>query len=184
MWVGQGALERVIVLTKRGGKGEEISFEDVDAARIVLLQRLDARDNMQRGLSFRPGFREYEGAVDEVEREEPDFSWNFRATLPPAQPAGDHQMQDEKEVALQLEDDPLAQTIQRDNCFSVRSRQWRIDRAQEKRRGQPDAFDSMPDDARGKRVQVEQDVGKLRHSLSDYLRAYGGQGAARIQSAA
>ena len=86
-------------------------------------------------------------------------------------------MQDEKELALQLEDDPLAQTIQRGNGFSLRRRQRRINRAQEKRRGQPDAFDSMADDARGERMQVEQDVGKLWHVPSDFVSACDRHGA-------
>ena len=78
-------------------------------------------------------------------------------------------MQDEKELTLQLEDNPLAKTIQRDDGFSLNRGQRRINRAQEKWRSQPDAFDSMTDHTRRERMQVEQDVGKLWHCLSDYL---------------
>src|SRR5687767_12180627 len=78
-------------------------------------------------------------------------------------------MQDEKELTLQLEDNPLAKTIQRDDGFSLNRGQRRINRAQEKWRSQPDAFDSMIDHTRRERMQVEQDVGKLWHFPSDYL---------------
>src|SRR5688500_458025 len=90
MRIGQGAFERVVVLAKRGGKGEETGFKDVDPARIVLLQRLESGDNMQRRLPFGPCLCKHKRAVAEIEREQPDLAGNSCSSFLPTQPAGNH----------------------------------------------------------------------------------------------
>ena len=72
-------------------------------------------------------------------------------------------MQDEEQLALQLEDDPLTESVQRDDSLALQLRQGWIDGPQEERGREPDALHAMPDDARSEGVQVEQDVGELRH---------------------
>ena len=99
----------------------------------------------------------------EVEREQPDLAGNLRARLLPAETSGDHQVQDEEQLAFQLEDDPLTEPMQRDDSLPLERRQRRIDGTQEERGGEPDPLHPMPDDTRSEGVQIQEDVGKLRH---------------------
>ncbi len=78
-------------------------------------------------------------------------------------PARDHQVQHEKEVVIQLEDDPLSEAAKPPDPSSLRRGDGRIERAQEKRARDPHAEEWLSDDAGLESRQVRDDVGKLRH---------------------
>ena len=87
-------------------------LEHVDPARIVL-RSARSRDHVQRRLPFRSCLRQHQRAVAKSNASRPTLPGIFAPAVLPTQPAGDHQMQDEKELTLQLEDYPLAKTVQR-----------------------------------------------------------------------
>ena len=161
--IGKRALERVIVFTQRTGEPIEIDVEHVDPARVVIVKRRASTDEKQRRLAFRSRFSEDQRAVVEVHREQTDLTRDSGTRFLPAETPGDHQMQNEEQLALQLEDDPLTEPVQRDDGLALQRRQGWIDGTQEERGRQPDAVHAMPDDARSEGVQVEQDVGELGH---------------------
>ena len=158
MRIGQRAFERVIVTTQSAPERLTIDLEHVDAAGIVFLQRRRSAHDEQRCLPLRSGLREKERTVAEVECEKADLPWNPRASLLPAKPARNHQMQNQKQLPLQLEHDALAEALQADDRPAFHGRQRRIDGPKEKRRCEPDPVDTTPDDARRQRMKVEEDV--------------------------
>jgi hypothetical protein len=77
--------------------------------------------------------------------------------------AGDHQVDDEKQIAFKLPHQPLAKPAQSDNLSAVRQIDRRLKRADQKGTGDPDAFEALIQNARPERVKVEFDVRKFRH---------------------
>jgi len=73
-------------------------------------------------------------------------------------------VKDEEQLAFRLENDPLAQAAQADNGPAFDGGKRWIDRAQQKRAGQPHRRDAPADDSRLERTKIEQDVRKLGHS--------------------
>ena len=99
----------------------------------------------------------------EIEREQAHLAGNFRPSGPPAEASGDHEMKHEEQLAFGLHDDSFAQAPQASNRATDDRRQRRIDRAKEKRTGQPYGGDAVTDDPRLQRVEVQKDVRELGH---------------------
>ena len=78
---------------------------------------------------------------------------------------GDHQVHDQEELALELEDDALAQAPQARRRAGPRARRHRADRPSAAGTGSPtrSALERLPDDARRQRFDVDGDVGELGH---------------------
>src|SRR5262249_57146859 len=104
------------------------------------------------------------GAAAEAERGEPEAPGEAGPGGPPVQPPGDHQVQDEEEVAVELEHDPLPQPAEPGDEPAGRRRERRVDRAQEERVREPDDADPLAPDARAEMVPVDDDGGELRHA--------------------
>ena len=152
--VGERALQRVVLGEERGAEGGEVGCQHLDAARVERAQPVLAGDDVQRGALARARFGHEQRAGRELERGEPDFARDGRATRPPAQAAGDHQMEHEEELALERDHDALAEPARGD------------DRAQEKRARQLDALERVADDACRQALAIELDVGQLGHRPS------------------
>src|SRR5216117_3854477 len=71
----------------------------------------------------------------------------------PVQTPGDHQMDHEKEIALERKDDPLADTPDARDLAPVRGGKRRLHRAQDEGMEQLHALETHPDDARRQRVE-------------------------------
>jgi len=72
--------------------------------------RVPAADDVKGSLLARSGFGEEQRAVSEVERCKPQFSGHFCASWLPLKSSGNHQMDDQKEIAIKFPDDLLTQT--------------------------------------------------------------------------
>src|SRR5678815_1184458 len=83
MRIGQRAFERVVVLAQNASERWEISLDHVDPARVVLLQCRASADDKQRRLPLRSRLRQDQRAMSEVEREQPNLSWDSCARLLP-----------------------------------------------------------------------------------------------------
>jgi hypothetical protein len=85
------------------------------------------------------------------------------AGLEPAQPPGDHQVQNQEQLALQRDDDALSEPPQADDLAAL-GRGDRRDRGpQQERIQQHDALQGATLDVRPQPRQVDGDVRKLRH---------------------
>ncbi len=82
-----------------------------------------------------------------------------RAPLPPAQAAGDHQVQDEEQAAVQIEDDPFPHPPQSDDHASLDRGDGRLDRAHQERIPEPQPLERLIQHPRGQRFEIERDVG-------------------------
>ena len=78
-----------------------------------------------------PASVKHQRAGRKIERRQADLARDRSAALAPAQPPGDHQVQHEEELAVELEDDALAQAAKPDDGAAFnRADRW-IGRAQE-----------------------------------------------------
>ena len=108
----------------------------------------------------------------EVEGEKGHLARNRRLWRFPAKTPGNHQVDNEEQLTVCLEHDSLAQATEADDGSSLNGIQWRINRAEEKRRREAHAVDRVANETRAKRVEVKLDVGKFGHA-PDSLSAWG-----------
>ena len=80
----------------------------------------------------------------EVERREPDPARRARARRSPVEAAGDHQVDDDEELALEREDDALAQAAEPHDGPALDLGHRRIDRAEDERARQAEPLERRP----------------------------------------
>ena len=123
-------------------------------------------DDVERGATLRAGFGEGERAGVEEERGEGvsvGGGFLFRGRVGPVEPAGDHEMEDEPAVALETEDDALAEPAERGDAAAGERVDGRGGGAEEKRIREPDFFECAAEDAAFKSLEVDRDVRELGH---------------------
>src|SRR5439155_9129745 len=111
-----------------------------ETAEIVFGKGGFAADERERRAAFAAGFGERECARGEIEGSEADLARWLGPERLPVQPAGNHQVQDEKQVVLQCEDDAFAEAAQSDDALAVGFFNRRLDAAKEKWVEQTDAL--------------------------------------------
>ena len=89
-----------------------VGVEHFEPAGIVLGAVRFAAHQVQRRPAFAAGLGEDQRAGGEVKRRQPDLARRLGPLRLPVQSARDHQVQHEKQVRLQREDDPLAEPPQ------------------------------------------------------------------------
>ena len=77
--------------------------------------------------------------------------------------AGDHEVEDEPEVALDADGDALADSAEGCDGAAFSGGEWRIDGAEEEDGGETNRKERLAEDARLKCVDVGGDVGEFRH---------------------
>ena len=169
-WIGQRALERVVLVLERGPERRGVGGEHVDPARIVLAQRPFTLHEVDRRPALGAGLGQHERSALELECGQPLLAGASRARRFPVQTPGDHQMDHEEEIALERKDDPLADAPDARDLAPVRGAKRRLHRAQDEGMEQLHALETHPDDARRQRVEVGFDVGQLGHRAAWYPR--------------
>src|SRR6266849_8955004 len=82
----------------------------------------------------------------------------------PAEAAGDHQVDHDEQVVLELEDQAFARTAQAQHALVCgRFERW-VGRAQDERAGQPNALQRLAHDVALEKIQVDRQVRKLGHA--------------------
>ena len=84
--------------------------------------------------------------------------------LPPAEPAGDHQVDDGEQFTLEAEDQALAGPANALDAASGQAGDRRIDRSQEKMALQPDPLQELSDDQVLQSLLVDRDLRELGHA--------------------
>ena len=98
-------------LRSRSANCAVVAVEHVEPAAIELGERRAPGDEVQRRALLRRRLGEDQRAVRKVERREPDLAGQLLAALLPAQPARDHQVDDDEAIAFDADDDPLAEPL-------------------------------------------------------------------------
>src|SRR5687768_8554544 len=118
---------------------------------------------MQRRLPLGSRFGQNQTAVLEIDGQQANFAGNRRLRRAPPETASDHEMEDQKDVVFELENDALAEPAQRCDGMTRNTRERRVDRTKQERARKTDPTDAMAENARVQRVQIESDIRKLRH---------------------
>ena len=133
--------------------------QDVETAGIVPGERRVAPRQVNRRTAPGPGLGEDQRPAREVERREPHPARRARAGRPPVKTAGDHEVDDDEQLALEREDDALPETAEPHHGPPLDRGHRRIDRAEDERAGQAEPLQRPPEHARLEGRQVRDDVG-------------------------
>jgi hypothetical protein len=164
--VGERALQRVVLQGERAAERLEVDLEYLEAARIMRRERVFALHEVQRCPLLGAEFGQREAAVGEVEGSERMPAGELRARLSPVQAAVDHEVQDEPEVLVQAERDALAEAAQAADVPAQGGGERRVHGAQQERAGQAHALERPILDTSLQRLDVQRDVGQLRHGAN------------------
>src|SRR4030095_2980562 len=102
MRIGQRTLDRVIAAPKYFRKGRKIGVHHLEPTGIMLSKRCLTLDNVQRCLPPGTGLCKNQGSLLKIEREQADFAGDRGAGQLPSKASRDHQMEDEKQLAVGL----------------------------------------------------------------------------------
>ena len=112
-WIGQRTLQRVVLPLQCGMEIGRRETRDLHAAGIVLLEsRATARDIQRRALP-RSRFRQQQRPVREIECQRRLLRQRLRGRVAPVQAPGDHQMENQPQIAIEADRDALADALQR-----------------------------------------------------------------------
>ena len=117
VWIGERALKRVIFARERFAELVETRIENFQTAGIMFPQRRFPTNQMDRCPLLGSGFGQQQRAIGKIEGRLAVFPRDLRALRFPMKPTGDHEMNDEKKLVFQIEDDALAEPPQRQNFF-------------------------------------------------------------------
>lgn len=162
-WVGQRALQRVPLAPQGRVETVEIRLEDLQATGVVGAQPALATHRVQGRALLAPGLGQQQRARIEIEDRQTQLARDLRTGLFPAQTTGDHQVDDEEVLGVQLDRDPLAQAPQSDDPLAAALLERRIDRAQDERAGEAHALQDAVDDTRLEGLEIDRDIGQLGH---------------------
>ena len=143
----------------RSANAGSVGVEHFEPAGI---ERGEARRSRARGAST-PALRallgEDQRAGREVERRQADLARDGRAPLPPAQPSGDHQVQDEEQVCRRARRRSVCPSAAARRPASLDRGDGRLDRAHQERIPEPQPLERLIQHPRGQRFEIERDVG-------------------------
>src|ERR1019366_8944518 len=137
-----------------------------EPAGVVVRELRLAAHEVERCPTFAAGFGEDKRSSRKIERRQTNLARMLGTFLFPVQPPRDHQMQSEKQVPVQRENDPLAEPTQADDGASLGVLDRRIERTQEERIDQANAFQRLALDARREAIEVDDDIGEFGHGDS------------------
>ncbi len=157
--IGQRPLERMVHPREALGEHRQRRVENLEASRVERCELRDPCHDVHRRLTASSLFSEDGRAGREIERRQAHLAWNGRATLPPAQPSGNHQVQDQEQTAVEVKDDPLSHPPQSHDHAAFDGSDGRLDRAHEERIPEPQPLERLIKHPRGQRFEIERDVG-------------------------
>ena len=145
-WVGEGAFQRVVFAAQRRAKRGRVDLQDLQPAAIVLGQTGLATDHIQGRAPARPRLSEQQRAGRKIECREPDPAGDRRPRTFPAQPARDHEVDDQVEIGLEPDHDPFPETAQSRHLPSRGVGHGRIHAAQHERTPDAHGLEPLPQD--------------------------------------
>src|SRR6266478_1785264 len=119
---------------------------------------------MQRCAVLCPGFAKHEGAAGKIERGQTVAAREFCLWRAPVEPAGNHQVQNEPEVASCCDRDSLADSPEFAHDTALRICEWRLRGSKQERARQSNAFKRLREDAWFECSDVGGDIRQFRHA--------------------
>src|SRR5262245_4212619 len=165
MRIGERTLDRVILTSQCRREGVRAGVEQLEPAGVVRRKRSFAANDVERSLALRARFSEEQRPCRKIKRREPYLAGHAGAPLPPAEPAGNHQMKHRKQLVVEHPHDALAEPAESAHVSSDQRVEWRIDGPYEKWARQPHRVEPLTDDAATEGRQIELDVREFRHQL-------------------
>ena len=106
---------------RRSRKRRQIGLQHIDAARVELLQCFSPRTRYNDARRLVPASVSTSVPLVNVEQRQTDASRALDVLRAPAQTPRDHQVQNQEQIVLQREHDPLADAAQADHerCLSL-----------------------------------------------------------------
>ena len=158
-WVGEGAFQGVIRLPQPLREGGEVDVEDLQAAGVQPCQSFVSLDQPQGSALLRARLGQDQRSGGKVECPETGPFGNGPAFSVPAQSSGNHQMDDDEEVAFQLEHDLLCKAPEaRHDAAAELVDRWRH-RPQHEGTRQAYRFQPFAGDTPVEVLQVDGEVG-------------------------
>jgi hypothetical protein len=168
-WVGEGALEGAVFDGEGGAESFDVGSEDFDSAGVYLFCGGFVGEEIKRGSALGAGFGKDEGAVGKVEGGEVVAASEFGAKRAPVEAAGNHEMEDEPEAIVELEDDSLADAMEcADGVVFDLFDAW-MDGAEEEWAGEAEVSEWLADDTWGEGGEIGGDVGEFRHVFGEMI---------------
>ncbi len=162
--VGERSLERVILADERRPKVLEVACEHFDSTRIDTGESHFALEDVERRPPLSTGFGEDQAPGGEIERREAEAPIERRSWSAPVEPARDHEMEDEEELPLDADHEPLSDSPELEHRAAGGGGDRGIDRLQEKRARDPDALEDLALDPRRELFQIDRQIRKLGHA--------------------
>src|SRR5262249_26530590 len=123
--IRESPLQRVILAPQRRRELLGRGGEDVPTAGGLLAQGVRAPNEMQRRPVLARGLREKQSTVFKVQCRETALAGKLGPPLLPMQSARDHQVENQPEIVIKGEYDPLAQSANLANCLPLDRRERR-----------------------------------------------------------
>src|SRR5258708_40003 len=118
---------------------------------------------MQRCTALGAGFGKHERTAVKIESRQILPSRQLCPWRPPVQPASNHQVQHQPEVAVYADGDPLSDPSQFAHGAALHIRNWRLYGSKQKRARESNSLDRLPHDARFEGADVGGDVRQFGH---------------------
>ena len=151
---------------ERSAERREVDRERLEPARVVRRERVLAPHDVQRRPLLRAGLGQHERAVREVERGQRMrpaslAPGSFQCSRPAIIRCRTRHRSSSRPSAMRL-----PRRRRPADVPAVRCGERRVDRAQQERAGQPHALERPIQDAPLQRLEVDRDVGQLRHGAN------------------
>jgi hypothetical protein len=172
--IGEGSLECAVFGIQGGAEAVEIRRKDFEAAGIEVAKGLFATDEMEGGAALGAGFGEDQRACREIEGGEGVSSGELCLRRAPVETAGDHEMENQPEVAFDADGDALADAAEGEDGLAFDAGKGRIDGAEEEDGAQAYAVEGLRKNKGLESGDVGGDVGEFRHEYQSAARAGGG----------
>ncbi len=142
----------------------EARVHDLEPAGILLPERGAAAQQEEAGALLLAGLRQQQRAAVEAEGGEGVAAAGPCSGGLPVQAPGDHEVQHQEQLVLEGDHDALAEALQADHRPPLGCLQRRVHRAQQGDAAQLDGLETPARDSRLEGLQIDRDVGKLRHA--------------------
>jgi hypothetical protein len=133
--------------------------ERLESSALELGESIAAAHEMQRRASLRARFCQRQDAGRKLELGQIASTAAFRPARLPMETPSDHQMENHKQIVVQLENDALAEPLHADDALADQVRERRLDGAQQEWRLESNFLERLPNDAPAERFDVHSDVG-------------------------
>src|ERR1700736_935141 len=111
----------------------KICIEDLEYTSLEQRKRLLTPNQPEGSTPFRAGLCKNQRAIREIERRESDLARYLRPDGHPTKSARNHEMNDEKEIVLELQDNTLSHSPHTENALPIGRADGWIDGTEKKR---------------------------------------------------